>query len=116
MQGTVVSVSSDDAHRFSKIIRQSVRLIEGYGVEGDAHAGRFVQHRHEANKASLTPNRRQVHLIQSELFEEMRGLGFVIAPGDLGENITTAGIDLLALPLGAKLHLGESAHFARHAD
>jgi MOSC domain-containing protein YiiM len=109
MQGTVVSVSSDDAHRFSKIVRQSVRLIEGYGVEGDAHAGRFVQHRYEAKKAPLRPNRRQVHLIQSELFEEMRGLGFVIAPGDLGENITTAGIDLLALPLGAKLHLGESA-------
>jgi MOSC domain-containing protein YiiM len=109
MQGTVVSVSSDDAHRFSKIVRQSVRLIEGYGVEGDAHAGRFVQHRYEAKKAPLRSNRRQVHLIQSELFEEMRGLGFVIAPGDLGENITTAGIDLLALPLGAKLHLGESA-------
>jgi MOSC domain-containing protein YiiM len=109
MQGTVVSVSSDDAHRFSKIVSQSVRLIEGYGVGGDAHAGRFVQHRYEAKKAPLTPNRRQVHIIQSELFEEMRGLGFVIAPGDLGENITTAGIDLLALPLGAKLHLGESA-------
>jgi MOSC domain-containing protein YiiM len=109
MHGTVLSVSSDDAHRFSKIVSQSVRLIEGYGVGGDAHAGRFVQHRYEAKKAPLTPNRRQVHIIQSELFEEMRGLGFVIAPGDLGENITTAGIDLLALPLGAKLHLGESA-------
>jgi MOSC domain-containing protein YiiM len=109
MQGTVVSVNSDDAHRFSKIARQSVRLVEGHGIEGDAHAGRFVQHRYQAKKAPLTPNRRQVHLIQSELFEEMRDLGFVIAPGDLGENITTVGIDLLALPLGAQLHLGESA-------
>jgi MOSC domain-containing protein YiiM len=109
MQGTVVSVNSDDAHRFSKIARQSVRLVEGHGIEGDAHAGRFVQHRHQAKKAPRAPNRRQVHLVQSELFEEMRRLGFVIAPGDLGENITTVGIDLLALPLGAQLHLGESA-------
>src|SRR6202453_1401201 len=109
MQGTVLSVSSDDAHRFSKIVRQGVRLIEGYAVEGDAHAGRFVKHRYEAKKAPLMPNRRQVHMIQSELFEELRGFGFVIAPGDLGENITTVGIDLLALPLGAQLPLGESA-------
>jgi MOSC domain-containing protein YiiM len=109
MQGTVVSANSDDTHRFSKIARQSVRLVEGHGIEGDAHAGRFVQHRYQAKKAPLTPNLRQVHLIQSELFEEMRGSGFVIVPGDLGENITTVGIDLLALPLGTQLHLGESA-------
>jgi len=104
-----VSVNSDDAYRFSKIARQSVRLVEGHGIEGDAHAGRFVKHRYQAKKEPLTPNRRQVHLIQSELFEEMRGFGFIIEPGDLGENVTTVGIDLLALPLGAQLHLGESA-------
>jgi MOSC domain-containing protein YiiM len=109
MQGTVLSVNSDDAHRFSKIARQSIRLVEGYGIEGDAHAGRFVQHRYQAKKMPHTPNQRQVHLIQSELFEEMRAFGFVLAPGDLGENITTIGIDLLNLPLGARLHLGESA-------
>jgi MOSC domain-containing protein YiiM len=109
MQGTVLSVNSDDAHRFNKTARHAVRLVEGHGIEGDAHAGRFVQHRYQANKAPFTPNRRQVHLIQSELFEEMRGLGFVIGPGDLGENITTVGIDLLTLPLAAQLHLGESA-------
>jgi MOSC domain-containing protein YiiM len=109
MQGTVLSVNSADAHRFSKIARQSIRLVEGYGIEGDTHAGRFVQHRYQAKKTPLTPNRRQVHLIQSELFAEIRGLGFHIESGDLGENITTAGIDLLALPLGAQLHLGEAA-------
>jgi MOSC domain-containing protein YiiM len=109
MRGAVLSVNSENAHRFSKIARPSVRLVEGYGIEGDAHAGRFVQHRHQATKTPLMPNRRQVHLIQSELFEEMRELGFVLAPGDLGENITTVGIDLLTLPLGAQLHLGESA-------
>ena len=109
MQGTVVSVNSDDAHRFSKIARQSIRLVEGHGIEGDIHAGRFVQHRYQAKKAPLTPNLRQVHLIQSELFEALKVLGFLIEPGDLGENITTVGIDLLALPLGAQLHLGESA-------
>jgi MOSC domain-containing protein YiiM len=109
MLGTVVSVNSDDAHRFGKIARQSVRLIEGHGIEGDVHAGHFVQHRYQAKKAPFTPNFRQVHLLQSELFEEMRGFGFVIEPGDLGENITTVGVDLLELPLGAQLHLGESA-------
>ena len=109
MQGAVLSVNSDGAHRFSKIASRCVRLVEGYGIEGDAHAGRFVQHRHQAGKTPLMPNRRQVHLIQSELFEEMRELGFVIAPGDLGENITTVGIDLLTLPLGAQLYLGASA-------
>ena len=109
MQGTVVSVNSDDAHRFSKIARQSVRLVKGDGIEGDAHAGSFVQHRYQAKKAPLTPNRRQVHLVQSELFDEIRGFGFIIEPGDLGENVTTVGIDLLALPLGAQLHLGELA-------
>ena len=98
MQGTVVSVNSDDAHRFSKIARQSIRLVEGHGIEGDTHAGRFVQHRFQAKKTPLTPNIRQVHLIQSELFEELRGFGFLIEPGNLGENITTVGIDLLALP------------------
>jgi MOSC domain-containing protein YiiM len=109
MHSTVVSVNSDDGHRFSKIARQSIRLVEGHGIEGDTHAGRFVQHRYQATKTPLMPNRRQVHLIQSELFEEMGELGFVVTPGDLGENITTVGIDLLTLPLGAQLHLGESA-------
>jgi MOSC domain-containing protein YiiM len=109
MRGAILSVNSESAHRFSKIARQSVRLVEGYGIEGDTHAGRFVQHRYQASKTPQMLNRRQVHLIQSELFEEMRGLGFAIAPGDLGENITTIGIDLLTLPLGTQLLLGESA-------
>ena len=109
MQGTVISVNYDSVHQFSKPRRLSIRLIEGYGVEGDAHAGRFLRHRYQAKQDGKTPNNRQVHLIQSELFDEMKQLGFDVKPGDLGENVTTCDIDLLALPLGTRLHLGESA-------
>jgi MOSC domain-containing protein YiiM len=50
-----------------------------------------------------------VHLIHAELFCELRAKGFAVEPGELGENITTSGIDLLALPTGTRLHLGASA-------
>ena len=107
--GTVLSVSCDSAHRFSKPTMFSVRLIEGHGVDGDAHAGAFIKHRHLARQDARTPNNRQVHLIQYELFEDLRAAGFDIGPGQLGENITTKGIDLLSLPLGARLLLGSNA-------
>jgi MOSC domain-containing protein YiiM len=105
----VVAVHCDDRHRFSKPSRLSIRLIAGYGIVGDAHAGRFIQHRYQARQIPQMPNNRQVHLIQSELFDEMRVLGFVVGPGDLGENITTRGLDLIGLPLGTLLHLGDTA-------
>lgn len=109
MQGIVVSVNCDSAHRFSKPSRLSVRLIEGHGIEGDAHAGRFIRHRYQARRSPEMPNNRQVHLIQSELFGELKALGFDVKPGELGENVTTRGIDLLGLPLGTLLHLGRTA-------
>src|SRR3954466_10178626 len=109
MQGTVVSVNSDSKHRFSKPHTSSIRLVKDHGIEGDAHAGRFIQHRYQAKQMPRLPNNRQVHLIHSELFEEVKLLGFDVKPGDLGENITTRGIDLLSLPLGTFLHLGHSA-------
>ncbi|GAB3611435.1 MULTISPECIES: MOSC domain-containing protein [Humibacter] len=105
----VVSVSRDDGHRFSKPRVEEIRLIEGWGVEGDAHAGTTVQHLSRVARDPQQPNLRQVHLIHSELFDEVHRNGFDVEPGELGENITTAGLDLLALPTGTVLHIGESA-------
>lgn len=86
-----------------------MRLVAGMGVEGDAHAGATVQHLHQKRKDPSRPNLRQVHLIHSELFEVLRGHGFDVRPGELGENVTTHGVDLLSLAEGTELHLGESA-------
>ena len=108
-EGLVIAVSQDALHRFSKRPVTSVVLVEGLGVEGDAHAGATVQHRYLKRRAKALPNLRQVHLIASELFDELKNRGFVVAPGALGENITTRGIDLLNLPLGTTLRLGERA-------
>ena len=105
----VLAVASDDAHRFSKPTRESITLIEGYGVEGDAHAGATVQHRSRLERTPAAPNLRQVHLIHAELFDDMAGRGHGVSPGALGENITTVGIDLLGLPRGARLEIGETA-------
>jgi MOSC domain-containing protein YiiM len=72
-------------------------------------AGRTVQHRSRVAKDSSQPNLRQVHLIHAELFDELRDAGFTVVPGDLGENVTTRGIDLLALPTGTRLRIGAEA-------
>ena len=104
----VISVSSRAGHHFSKTPKLSIRLIAGLGVEGDGHAGATVKHRTRLQRTPEQPNLRQVHLIQSELFDELGGAGFAVRPGDLGENITTKGIDLLALPAEARLRLGAS--------
>jgi MOSC domain-containing protein YiiM len=109
MHGTVVSVSRDTDHRFSKPVQDSIRLLAGLGVEGDAHLGTTVQHRSRVAKDPTQPNLRQVHLIHSELFTELRAAGYDVGPGDLGENITTAGLDLHALPTGTRLGLGPQA-------
>ena len=105
----VTAVTCGATHRFSKAKRNSIRLLEGLGVEGDAHMGQTVQHRSRVARDPGQPNLRQVHLIHAELHDELRAGGFTIAPGDIGENVTTRGIDLLGLPTGALLHLGDAA-------
>lgn len=109
MKGAVVAVAQDDAHRFSKVARPGIRLLAGLGVQGDAHAGVTVKHRSRVRQDPSQPNLRQVHLIHAELFDEVATGGFAVQPGDLGENITTRGLDLLALPRGTRLHIGAEA-------
>jgi MOSC domain-containing protein YiiM len=105
----VQAVCRDDAHHMSKPQVAFIRLLAGLGVEGDAHAGATVQHRSRVAQDPTQPNLRQLHLISGELHDELRGQGFHIGPGDMGENVTTRGLDLLALPRGTKLHLGVAA-------
>jgi hypothetical protein len=107
--GSVLSVASDPLHRFSKITRDNINLIAGYGVEGDAHAGLKVKQRFLARTKPWLANLRQIHLMPSELFDDLRADNFSVDPGDLGENVTTAGVHLVALPLGTLLHLGRTA-------
>jgi len=109
MRGVVVAVSRSATHAFSKRNRDSIRLLAGLGVDGDAHQGETVRHRSRVAQDPNQPNLRQVHLIHSELHDELRVAGFAVAPGDLGENITTRGVDLLALPVGTRLRLGATA-------
>jgi len=105
----VTAVSFAPGHHFSKPNVLSIRLVAGLGVEGDAHMGATVKHRSRVRRDPSQPNLRQVHLVHSELFEELRDKGFRVTPGDIGENVTTRGIDLLALPTGTRLRLGEAA-------
>ncbi|MBB4953448.1 MOSC domain-containing protein YiiM [Agrobacterium vitis] len=105
----VESVSLSSRHAFSKERKAEITLLAGLGVEGDTHLGVTVQHRSRVAKDPTQPNLRQVHLMQGELLDELAQKGFVVGPADMGENILTRGIDVLALPRGAKLHLGEVA-------
>ncbi|GAB7303119.1 MOSC domain-containing protein [Clavibacter michiganensis] len=105
----VVAVARDDAHRFSKPVRTSITLLAGLGVEGDAHLGTTVQHLSRKRRDPDAPNLRQVHLVHAELHDELVEKGYRVGPGDLGENVTTAGVPLLDLPTGTRLHLGEDA-------
>jgi MOSC domain-containing protein YiiM len=109
MMGVVLAVSRDATHSFSKPLTGSIHLISGLGVEGDAHCGTTVQHRSRVARDPTQPNLRQVHLVHAELFDELRAAGFDIAAGQIGENITTQGLDLLALPTGTRLLLGDDA-------
>lgn len=109
MNAFITAVSRSAMHRFSKTTQSSIRLIAGFGVEGDAHSGRTVQHRSRVAQDPNLPNLRQVHLIHAELFDELQSAGFDISAGQIGENITTRGIDLLGLPTGAQLKLGQEA-------
>jgi len=109
MSARVAAVSRNAKHTFSKGDQQAITLLEGLGFEGDAHLGTTVQHLSRIKVNPLTPNLRQVHLIHAELHEELRGAGFEVKAGDMGENITTEGVDLLGLPTGTRLHLGAEA-------
>jgi MOSC domain-containing protein YiiM len=109
MKATVVAVHSSRRHDFSKEERGEIVLIEGRGVSGDAHFGTTVQHRSRVAKNPTQPNLRQVHLIHQELLDELRGKGFEVGPGELGENVTTRGIRLLELAVGTRLLLGAEA-------
>lgn len=109
LEGTVVAVAADRGHRFSKPPQDRIVLLEGHGVEGDAHAGPFVRHRYLARRQPRLPNLRQVHLIPSELFTSLLEAGFEVEAGELGENITTAGLDLERMPLGTLIELGPTA-------
>lgn len=109
LSGQVIAVSRSSRHRFSKTPSLAIRLVAGLGVEGDAHAGATVKHRSRVARDPSQPNLRQVHLIHAELFDELAAQGFDVGPGDIGENITTRGVDLLALPQGARLRLGSQA-------
>ena len=107
--GAVAAVSRAADHTFSKANHDTIRLLAGLGIEGDAHAGHTVQHVSRVARDPTAPNLRQVHLISAELHDELRARGFDVAPGDMGENVTTRGVDLLRLPTGARLHLGDEA-------
>ena len=109
MSATVTAVSRSPKHTLVKPNERSIRLLEGLGVEGDAHLGERVKHRSRVARDPSQPNLRQVHLIHGELHDELREAGFALAAGQMGENITTRGVDLLGLPAGTRLHLGDSA-------
>lgn len=109
MVAEVISLQRSDTHSFSKATVPVIELVAGLGVVGDAHQGARVKHRSRVRADPTQPNLRQVHLFQSEVFADVAADGFVVGPGDLGENITTTGLDLLALPTGATLRIGEQA-------
>lgn len=109
MDGMVTAVSRSAGHTFGKPGRDAIRLLAGLGVEGDAHMGATVKHRSRVRQDPTQPNLRQVHLIHAELHDELGASGFTVAAGQMGENVTTRGVDLLALPTGAKLRLGDRA-------
>jgi MOSC domain-containing protein YiiM len=105
----VEAVHRSASHTLKKAEQPSLRLLAGLGVEDDAHMGVTVQHRSRVARDPSQPNLRQVHLIHAELHDELRARGFAVRAGEMGENITTRGVDLLRLPVGTRLHLGPTA-------
>ncbi len=109
MSGVVTAVSRSATHTMSKPNQESIQLLPGLGVAADAHQGETVKHRSRVARDPTQPNLRQVHLIHAELHDELREAGFSVSPGQMGENITTRGVDLLGLPVGTQLRLGDTA-------
>jgi MOSC domain-containing protein YiiM len=109
MGGIVEAVHGSEAHTLTKLEQPSIQLLAGLGVEGDAHMGVTVKHRSRVARDPSQPNLRQVHLIHAELHDELHARGFTVHTGEMGENITTRGVDLLHLPTGTRLHLGAEA-------
>ncbi|WP_404789888.1 MOSC domain-containing protein [Altericista sp. CCNU0014] len=109
MNGIVAAVSRSTQHTFSKANQEKIFLQAGLGVEGDAHLGKTVKHRSRVAADPSQPNLRQVHLIHAELHDELQAAGFAVSAGQMGENVTTRGIDLLSLPTGTQLYLGDVA-------
>lgn len=109
MGGTVIAVNCSPMHTFTKPNQERIQLLAGLGVEGDAHLGETVKHRSRVARDPTQPNLRQVHLIHAELHDELRAVGFTVSAGQMGENVTTRGVDLLRLPTGTRLHLGKAA-------
>ena|SRR5688572_13125787 len=109
MSAKVLAVHLSSSHSFSKQAAQSINLLPGIGVEGDAHSGSTVKHRSRVARDPSQPNLRQVHLVHSELLLELNAQGHPVVPGSIGENITTLGLDILALPQGTKLYVGAEA-------
>jgi hypothetical protein len=109
MGGIVEAVHRSASHTLSKPGQPRIRLLAGLGVEGDAHMGATVKHRSRVARDPRQPNLRQVHLIHAELHDALRTRGLAVRAGEMGENITTRGIDLLHLPVGTRLHLGAAA-------
>jgi MOSC domain-containing protein YiiM len=107
--GRIQAVSTSATHNMAKINQPVIQLLTGLGVDGDAHLGTTVQHLSRVRRDPTQPNLRQVHLIHAELYDELLAAGFSVAPGQLGENVTTRHVDLLGLPTGARLHLGDQA-------
>src|SRR3954471_11401953 len=107
MNGVIEAVSRSEGYTFGKPNRGAIRLLAGLGVEGDAHLGVTVKHRSRVAQDPTQPNLRQVHLVHAELHDELHGSGFTVEPGQMGENVTPRGVDLLGLPTGTRLHLGE---------
>lgn len=109
MPATVIAVSQSPTHTMSKPNQTEILLVAGQGVDGDAHAGVTVKHRSRVARDPSQPNLRQVHLIHAELLAELQEAGYDVAPGQMGENVTVSGLDILGLPTGARLQLGPDA-------
>jgi MOSC domain-containing protein YiiM len=109
MNAVVTAVSRSVKHTLAKSNQYSILLLTGLGVDGDAHQGATVKHRSRVACDPTQPNLRQVHLVHAELHEELQMAGFMVSAGQMGENITTHGVDLLGLPAGTRLCLGSAA-------
>ncbi|OBT91659.1 hypothetical protein VE01_10343 [Pseudogymnoascus verrucosus] len=117
--GTITSLSLSPTHAFSKPPISRLVLIPGLGVEGDCHLGADIQHLSRMTVRPLPENLRQVHLMSGEFLEGLVVRGEEgkagegegkrrVKPGDLGENITTSGLDLEGLTRGTILRFSSS--------